>query len=269
MLELKSEEFARVVPLLQGIPQQVVPYAVCEGGNTGRVFADHNENPRTALVWTTVGYYFLCGKIPDGAERSTLADLLTRDLIPASLALGETGFVLITPAGGWKESLPAILPQREVIEIYRRPHILQPARFSILGDWRSRIPAGFSLQRMDESLAQRAGLAPTWASVHDFMQKGLGFALLREEEIVCSCSSVFAGNGRLEIDLHTHETYRRRGLATLTAAAFIEACLEAGQQPNWECFWDNAPSCRLAQHLGFDALPDYPVYFWEEGSPAA
>ena len=34
--------------------------------------------------------------------------------------------------------------------------------------------------------------------------------------------------------------------------------------PLWECFWDNEPSVVMAGKLGLIALPDYPVYFWEE-----
>lgn len=88
--------------------------------------------------------------------------------------------------------------------------------------------------------------------------------LLDDNEIVSVCMSVFASQERMEIDVHTAENYRRRGFAALTAAAFIEACLQRGKQPNWECFWDNQPSVALAGELGFCALPDFPVYYWQE-----
>lgn len=41
------------------------------------------------------------------------------------------------------------------------------------------------------------------------------------------------------------------------------ACLR-GQQPNWECFWENHASTALTGKLGFSAELDYPVYFWDE-----
>jgi len=82
---------------------------------------------------------------------------------------------------------------------------------------------------------------------------------------VSLCLACFAALGKLEISINTAEAYRRRGLATLTAAAFIEECLERGLQPNWECWWTNTPSTALAEKLGFEQGVDHAVYYWEEG----
>jgi GNAT superfamily N-acetyltransferase len=148
--------------------------------------------------------------------------------------------------------------------LYRRPFTFDLARYAALGDWRVRLPTGFRLRPVDGGLAEKIGLPPTWTSIDDFLARGLGFALLAGDEIASVCLSVFACQASLEIDVHTAKNYRRRGLAVITAAAFIEACLLRGQLPNWECFWENEPSAGLAGKLGFTAQPDYPVYFWEE-----
>lgn len=113
-------------------------------------------------------------------------------------------------------------------------------------------------------MAEKVGVQASWASMDNFLSNGLGLALLDGDEIASACLSVFASRERLEIDVHTDEKYQRRGFARLTASAFIEACLKRGQQPNWECFWENDASTKLAGRLGFSAEPDYPVYFWEE-----
>jgi len=44
MIELKAHEFPRILPLLAGPKQKVVPYAICEGINPGRVFVDVYDN---------------------------------------------------------------------------------------------------------------------------------------------------------------------------------------------------------------------------------
>ena len=265
MIELQPIEFSHVTPLLSGIKQAVLPEAVCAGINPGRVFADRGEQPRTALIWTPVGYYFLAGDPAQAADIAGLSQVLTGTFVPASQASGESGFILITSAPAWKEHLPALLPGRQVIEIYRRPFAFDAGRFAAaVGEWRERIPAGFRLQRMDAALAEEAGALASWASLEDFLTHGIGFALLHGAEIASACLSVFASPSRVEIDVHTAEAYQRQGLACLTAAALIEACLQQGKQPNWECFWENEPSTALALKLGFSQLPDYPVYFWEE-----
>ncbi|HSQ16099.1 MAG TPA: GNAT family N-acetyltransferase [Anaerolineales bacterium] len=263
MLELTPPDFPLALPLLSRIPQAVLPHAICQGINPGRVFVDQRPDPNIALAWTTVGYFLLAGD-PAAADLPALSHALTDVFVPASQAGGESGFILIPSEDGWKEHLPALLPGREVIEIYRRPFAFDPVHFAASGNWRSRIPAGYRLQALDAALAEQAGVRASWASIEDFLAHGLGFALLDGDEIASLCSSVFASREKVEIDVHTGENYRRRGLATLTAAALIEACLQVGKQPNWECFWDNEPSTALAQPLGFTPLPDYPVYYWEE-----
>ena len=186
MIELKVHEFTSILPLLVGIKQKVLPYAICEGFSLGRVFVDRRKHPQTALIF------------------------------------------------------------------FRR------------GNWRSHIPSGFRLQPVDAALAKQAGALTGWASFDDFITNGFGFALLEGDKLASICTSAFASRERVEIEIHTAEDCRRRGFSMLTASALIEKCLSSGKLPNWECFWDNAPSTALAGKLGFSPLQDYPVYYWEE-----
>jgi len=264
MLELDQTEFSSIQPLLAGIKQKVLPDAICQGLNPGRIFVDRRENSRTALIWSPVGYYFLAGNPAQTKDLTDISRVLIEIFVPVSQATGETGFILIPSDHSWKRHLPALLPGRKVIEIYRRPFAFDPAQFAALGNWRERLPAGFRLQTVDAALAERVGVLSSWASMDAFLANGLGLALLDGDEITGTCHSVFASRGRLEIDVHTAEKYQRRDFAVLVASAFIEECLKRGQQPNWECFWDNKASTDLAGKLGFNAEPDYPVWFWEE-----
>lgn len=263
MLELSTNEFSRALPLLNGIRQKVLPLAIGQGLNPGRIFVDQRNNPRVALLWSPVGYYCLAGEPNQVTDYAEVSRVLNQVFVPASQARGESGFILIPSGDSWKEHLPTLLPEGEVIEIYRRPFAFDPARFAAQANWRERLPAGFTLQTLDGRLAEQMGVLASWASVDDFLAHGLGVALLEGDEAASVCMSVFASQTRIEIDVHTYEKYQRRGFAVLTAAAFIEACLQRGKQPNWECFWENTASNALANKLGFVAEPDYPVYYWE------
>ncbi len=263
MIEPTFSEFNTAIPLLSGIKQKVLPHAIAQGCSPGRIFVDTVETPRLALAWSAVGYYLLAGDPAVGHDFTEASRVLTEIFVPASQAGGENGFILVPSHEGWKEHLPHLLPGREVIEIYRRPFHFDAAQFALLGDWRERIPAGFHLQVMDAALAEKLGTLSTWSSLSAFLENGLGVVLLEGDQIASTCTSVFASRDLMEIDMHTQEPYRRRGLAVLTASAFIEECLRRGRQPNWECFWDNEPSTALALKLGFTAEPDYPVYYWE------
>ena len=264
MIELRVEQFSHALPLLANIQQKVLPYAVCQGINPGRVFVDQLPDPQLTLIWTPVGYYFLAGEPVQAMDLADISQVLTEIFVSASRASGETGFILVPSTPGWQEHLPKLLPGREVIEIYRRPFVFDAAVFAARGEWRAKIPQGFRLQAVDAALAEQIGVLASWTSIDDFLSNGMGFVLLDGEQIASTCTSVFASRERVEIDVHTTEAYQRRGFAQLAVSALIEACLQHGKQPNWECFWENEASTQLASKLGFKALPDYPVYFWEE-----
>ncbi len=264
MIELAITEFERVLPLLSGIRQKVLPHAICGGFNPGRVFVDQRENPQVALIWSSVGYFFLAGDSKLAGNLTDIRQTLTETFVPASRALGETGFILVPSDHHWKDHLDELLPGRGAIEIYRRPFVFDHIQHAIQNDSVEGIPQGFLLKPVDGTLAEEIGILASWVSVELFLQNGLGFALMDGDVIASVCYSVFASSTHLEIDVHTDERYRRRGLAVLTAGAFIEECLVRSLQPNWECFWENEPSIALAGKLGFKAESDYPVWYWEE-----
>ena len=93
MNELTLPEFPRVLPLLVGIQQAVLPYAICEGTNPGRIFVDQREKPHAALIWTPVGYYFLAGEPAHAESIEKIGQVLAEIFVPASQAGGESGFL--------------------------------------------------------------------------------------------------------------------------------------------------------------------------------
>lgn len=264
MIELHPTEFASITPLLGGIKQKVLPRAICQGYSPGRIFVDRRENPQFILVWSALGYYFIAG-VPALLHDWVEARQVLREIfVPASQASGESSFILVPAQDGWKAHLPNLLPGREVIEIYRRPFQFDSGQFKMLGRWQDGLPAGFQLRIMDADLTERIGAPPGWISPEAFLENGLGVVLLAGDEIASLCTSVFASQEFMEIDIHTEDKYQRQGFARLTASAFIEECLRLGKQPNWECFWENEASTSLAEKLGFQVEADYPVYYWEE-----
>lgn len=264
MIELHPHEFASIFPLLAGVKQKVLPQAICQGYSPGRIFIDRRDHPQLILVWSALGYYFIAGAPAFANDFGEASRVLCEIFVPASQAGAENSFILVPAQDGWNEHLPALLPGRDMIEIYRRPFTFEMAQFQALPPWKDRIPPGCRIQLMDTALTRVIGPPPGWSSPETFLENGLGVALFAGDDIVSLCTSVFASNERLEIDIHTEQIYQRKGFAMLVASAFIEECLRRGKQPNWECFWENEASTALAEKLGFQAEADYPVYYWEE-----
>jgi hypothetical protein len=263
MIELKPGEYGRALPSLQNFQHSVIPFGVCEGYNTGRVFVDHQEAPKVVLVWTTVGYIFLAGPPPAPDAAGPLCTLLADVLVPAYKARGEKGFILVTDREGWKDLYPALLPGGTIKNILRRTFTFDLEKFRALPPWRDRIPDGYRMEWIDEPLAEQIGLPSSWATPSDFAVNGLGFALMHHDDWAAACASQYASSKGLEVDVFTKIIYRRRGFAALTVQAFIEGCLAQGRTPNWECFWDDEPSMTLAAELGFTPYEALPAIYWE------
>ena len=58
------------------------------------------------------------------------------------------------------------------------------------------------------------------------------------------------------------ESCRRQGLATITGAAFVAACLDEAWETRWSCFADNEGSPRLVAKPGFVEPVDFPIWAW-------
>jgi RimJ/RimL family protein N-acetyltransferase len=264
LIELNKREYTKILPLFTEVKQVVIPGAICAGINPGRIFVDRIDYPTSALLTTTVGYYFIAGICSDIMLVESFAKTLCEIVIPESLEMGETGFIIVLPDASWEEYLPVLLPGRKPIRIFRRTFSFDLAN---LNNVRARIPQhpdNLHVQRIDEVLSTRLDCMKSWASVQDFSKYGIGYCILQGEQIVSSCVSVYASDTHVEIDIHTEENYRRQGLATIVASAFIDECLRRRLEPNWECFWDNEPSHQLAEKLGFVFKEEYPAYYWEE-----
>ncbi len=266
MKHLSRNAFHRIAPLFAGMPPSVPLDGVLDGLHLGRIFVDDVEAPASALVWTRWGYHFLGGEPANTVFNQTLRPLIEETLLPASRAMGEPDMLLTVHPPAWKEALPRIVPDHPPVEIFRRTFRLDPEVFRARhGDWRVRVPNGAAVRRIDLGLASdlRRYIEVTWPSLEDFMARGLGYVLIAEGSPVCICSAAFVARGRVEIGIKTETAYRRRGFGLLTASAMVEACLTEGLEPHWECFWDNTPSVKLAERLGFERVADTPIYYWE------
>ena len=121
------------------------------------------------------------------------------------------------------------------------------------------VPVEYQVTQIDLALAQRLGnevsvgliLPEVWASLEDFVARGVGFCALAGERIVCAATSAVRCENAIEIQINTTPSFRRLGLATAVGATLVAHCLEHGLEPNWDTDADNLPSQRVAQRLGY------------------
>ena len=185
-----------------------------------------------------------------------------RALILSELVSSEGDLLLFPTSEAWQSTLDTLFSDYARLHVARKVFTFQPAVFAERHTgWRERLPAGYTIRQYDCTLAENTELADFWGSLDTFLARGVGFAVMKGDEVVSRCHTVMVGGGEAEISIETAEPYRRRGFATLAACAFIEQCLEQGLRPAWSCWDNNIPSQILAQKLGFNHPVDVPVIY--------
>ena len=132
----------------------------------------------------------------------------------------------------------------------------------------STLPEGYEIKEIDRSIVK----APTFHelsedfisqfdSIDDFINRGVGYAILYEGKVVSAATSFSIYDGGIEIEIATNSQYRRKGLATITASALILDCLDKGKYPSWD--GANSESVELAKKLGYIFKETYDTYFIE------
>ncbi len=267
--ELSPAQFAAARPLFADGLGHIPLLGALEGLHPARVFADDAERPALALVASRWGYFYLGGEPAGEAAAAALGELISRETRRIAEDTTPRGFVLWPEQTGWLDWLPQLLPGRQPLRGFRRTFHFDPITFYENRFSRPPVPPGLRLQAIDAASLEEmeddlaAEILESWRSLDDFRERGAGACLMDGDRLASVCFAAFAAGGAADASVFTPARYRRRGLATLSAARFVEECLRHDLRPNWETFWDNLPSLKLAENLGFQAQGDVPVVYWE------
>ncbi len=267
MIELHPSVFKTALPLFQNTCYGVLAAGTLEGGHPGRVFVDNPANPTVGLVCTRVGYYFLAGE--PAKDTKALPGLFEEELGPAQLALtGDPQVLLFYDSPAWQPVLFDAFQYRSPVQIHKKRMVLGPAADGAFYDRLLDLPGRPRLVPVTQDLLEcypdRLGeILLFWDSIEAFLEQGIGVWVMDGETIASSCESVFTGAGEVEISVSTAPGYRRKGLARLAGAAFLQVCLARGLKPVWGCWPDNEPSVALARSLGFVDDLDQDVCLFE------
>jgi RimJ/RimL family protein N-acetyltransferase len=246
--ELSPSDVARIRPFFpEGTPGHAFVAALVEGNHLGRAFVDTPESPSTALLALACGFLYVAGRTGGADAHQALRSLILDELTPL-----EEYAVVFPTSDAWQEVLGALFA--DALELHhgeRDEYTFDRDRFTAAGPWQEAVPEGFEVRAYDRFLAEGQGFAEFWGSVDRFLERGVGFAVIQDEEVVSRCHSVVVGAGEAEISIETAESYRRQGLGTLAARAFIDHCLAVGLRPAWSNWTYNTPSRSMAERLGF------------------
>ena len=127
------------------------------------------------------------------------------------------------------------------------------------------LPEGYTYRSFDKALYEQIlqeqwgkSLVASYDDYSHFERMGKGLAVMCGEKMAAGISSYCSFNGGYELEINTHDDFRRKGLGIACAAKFILECLELGLYPNWDAA--NESSLRMAQKLGYILDKEYVAY---------
>jgi len=267
--ELKKTDYQKTQPLFNELQWNLITKAVIEGTSPGRIYTDNIEDPKTAFMCTVEGYYLAGNTNNDEFNRSLNKLIFQRLFTGDTVRKDETDIAIGFHPNTWKQKMPTIFKGRVPLTTARRHYTCTKLKEK---HWKDHIPQGFQIQRIDKKLLETPHLQipehvtnwmkTNWGSISDFMKKGFGFCTIHGNRIVSwSIADCISGTA-CEIGIHTHENYRRQGLATLTAAAAVDYALSSGfTQVGWHCDEYNLGSIGVAEKVGFKLERKYIQYY--------
>ena len=126
------------------------------------------------------------------------------------------------------------------------------------------IPEGYELRKIDEDLLSRieGRVVPLnfWSSSQDFLTRGRGYCLVKDDEVAAVAFSAAVSSGQIDIGIETKESHRRKGLAVIAAKKMTEYVLSIGKEPVWDCDTANVGSRATAERVGFEVVSRYACY---------
>ncbi|WP_456279988.1 GNAT family N-acetyltransferase [Bacillus sp. K7] len=231
-------------------------YSIVEQTIPGVVYVDEHTFPKSFLIGTESGIYFIAGEEGNQDFNDFVAEYYEKQV------KSTKRFTLFSSSDTWDRVMKTILKdelnhmKRAAFSFQQKPSITE-----------LQLPKGFVLKRIDEDIISNSTefnktyYEDYWGSVSQFSSKGFGFAVLHGNQVVSECTSIFLGHNRAEMDIYTLEEYRGKGLAYYVGSEFIDFCLKNEMVPSWDCNVNNESSFRLAAKLGFKAKTEYSIFY--------
>jgi RimJ/RimL family protein N-acetyltransferase len=256
MLELFGEDRLCTREFCIGREEEVILCSAVEG-KMGRLWVDDKQQPGCTLIINGDFCYLL------GSYNLFEAEALT-DII-SELCHGK-----IIDAG---EQWEPVLKNLEK----RYPNSFKYfSRYAVDGkkEWFDRrrlmeyaaaVEPDYEVVRIDENIYQLTtkqawtlDYCSNFNSLEDYLEHGIGYVIVRKEDIISGASSYSYCDGRIEITIETREDFRKQGLALACAAKLILECLDRDIYPRWDAA--NIASVALAEKLGYRFSREYGVY---------
>jgi GNAT superfamily N-acetyltransferase len=223
-------------------------------GQLGRVFVDDPSRPGAYCIRVGPFGYF-AGDAGSAAARDLMASFPAYHLLmPSPAAWLELAREIF---GEHLVTFPRYSFSSTQLSAEHLGHLLTGSRF------RDRIvPISLELATQAAGQPESFLALSDFDSAADFVQRGLGYAVLDDNKMAGAAYSSLVCSQGIEVSVYVEERHRQRGVATALCSRLLLECLALGLRPNWDAA--NAESVRLARKLGYGFVEMYDTYYHQE-----
>lgn len=254
MIELQQENLDIIYSLYKNSENILVKMAL--EGKRGYILVTESENPSFYLI-KMGNFVNLIGLPPRGEEALRLR---------ANLMMECADQFIIPENEAWEIWLEENLdcPYRK-LNRYELKSEMEDLDIRVMDAYISALPEGFEIRHLGVREYEDA-LSEDWsddflkhyANVEEYLEKGLGYVIYHNDELVSGCSAYGFEEGYLEIEVITKMGYKRQGLGIAVLSMFLKKCMEMELYPRWDA--SRMHTVELAQRLGFTFVKQYRVY---------
>jgi len=253
MIELYSGE--RDLLTKFSIPKEEVCIWSCIEGIMGRAWINEINEPLYGAV-VVADFLFLLGQVPDE---------LSDELKNIMETLGKNQ-IIVSENPDWENIILKVFPQK-IVRFMRYSFHWEPDAFDQkrLAEFALEKEDGYEVVPFTIEIAEKAlrsnftaDFCMFFETPEAFLKQGIGYCIMKDDQIVAGASSYSTCDGAIDITIGTINEYRRKGLALKCASRLILACLERGLYPRWDAA--NLESVALAEKLGYRFKEAYQVF---------
>jgi len=268
IIELEREQFYTCTDLVN-CTTMLEPKAIVAGNNPGRIFVDHPDSPRSAMVWqgNLDGFLFV-GDATNASFNRDIRVYMDEVLREEAMELGLGWAECIGTHPSWNQAIEHIFADRELSSWTSYVYSL------MLPDYKQdaiQLPDGdYTVVQVTEELLQNKNIRnhsflesrvqDFWESTEQFLQEGGGFCVMHNETVASLCMTGFRYRHIHALGIDTIEQYRGRKLAQIAVRAYAEHLFSQGQSMCWDCTASNKPSSAIAERIGFQREMSYKGY---------
>ncbi|MDD5659736.1 MAG: GNAT family N-acetyltransferase, partial [Actinomycetota bacterium] len=222
--KIKPGKRNRYFSLFKNNKYDLVLMASVLEGKTGSMWVDDIENPRVARLDTGLFTVFA----GDCTAKKTL------DLVR------QAPIHFVTPENeSWKNILCNEF-QGRISSLHFSEYSLFSKDETLLKEMIDKLPKNYKLKPLDKSLCMHLGsdignkyFLENFSSIDDFLDLGIGFCVLLNNQIVSAATSMAAAGNMIDIEIETVKEYRKKGLGTIVAAKLVLSCIKKEITPKW------------------------------------